>query len=605
MLVHKFRTPLAVVALLAACVAPAKADYLLNVSHNILDTNGRVVTGSVTPNGDIVDPAGRVIGRAAVGVLTPNGIVVDSTGKTVTRIYEPGATSTTVVTSNASPVVFTETLGSILDTRRLEVERMIKAGYQNGALSKFQENDFRTSLDRIQTAENNSRASGGVLTYDEALDVARDLDSLAANVSASSRLNPFTPLIVIDASGATRFAVSPSGYYKTTYTTTAAAPSVTTIASTPTTTQTTVTNTLQPDGTTVVKTSETKYGGTSVVVSSTDLVMSIESRRDAITTMMNDGLSNGKLSPGQVGALRNELDSISRDELVYKQSDGLMTADEAVIIGARLDDLSNRIATTMAVRPMSSIIVLEGGSRRVVLHPVNTYSFSSAPAIVQTQTTTISSPEYIVASRGSTAVVTTTTSTAAPAGSTVVTVRTIQPAVYVTTLETRRETLRKLIEESREKKVMDRAKADYMIAELDRIHTATVPTITYARAVILARDLDSIGNQFVVLVPTVAIPQPIISGSHLTISDGQVVEMDDISARRSDLEGRISKDYLQGRLSAEKCQILRDKMNSIDVMEAEFRHPNGEISLKQSRILYNNYDKVASDLDKSAGKENR
>lgn len=590
MFAHKFKTPLAVIALLAACVgAPARADYLINVVHNVLDTHGRIVQGTVAANGDIIDPSGRVIGRAAIGVLNPNGVIVDTRGNTVTRIYEPGSSSTTVVTSSAPPAIFTETLGSILDNRRLELDRMIRAGYQSGALSKFQESDFRTSLDRIQTAENNSRASGGVLTYDEALDVARDLDSLTANVSSSSRLSPMSPLIVVDASGATRFSVAPSGYFSTTYTT----------AAVPNTTQTTVTNTLTPDGTTVVKTTETKYGGTSVIVNSRDLVTSIESRRDAINNMMNDGLSNGKLAPNQVAELRTELDSITRDEMVYKSSDGMMTADEAVIIGARLDELNNRIATSMSIRPLSSIIVLEGGSRRVVLHPINTYSFSSSPAIVQTTTTT-SSPDTVIANSGNTTVVTTS-----PAGNSVVTVRTITPQVYVTTLETRRETLRKLIEESRERKVMDRARADAMLAELERIHSQTVSTISYGRAVLLARDLDMVGGEVLILVPTLNIPQPIIQGSHLTIADGQIVEMDDVSSRRSDLEGRIAKDYWQGRLSLSQAQLLRDKMNSIDVMEAEFRRPDGDLSLKESRILYTNYDKVASDLDKEAGKENR
>jgi hypothetical protein len=305
------------------------------------------------------------------------------------------------------------------------------------------------------------------------------------------------------------------------------------------------------------------------------------------------------LAPNQVAELRTELDSITRDEMVYKSSDGMMTADEAVIIGARLDELNNRIATSMSIRPLSSIIVLEGGSRRVVLHPINTYSFSSSPAIVQTTTTT-SSPDTVIANSGNTTVVTTS-----PAGNSVVTVRTITPQVYVTTLETRRETLRKLIEESRERKVMDRARADAMLAELERIHSQTVSTISYGRAVLLARDLDMVGGEVLILVPTLNIPQPIIQGSHLTIADGQIVEMDDVSSRRSDLEGRIAKDYWQGRLSLSQAQLLRDKMNSIDVMEAEFRRPDGDLSLKESRILYTNYDKVASDLDKEAGKENR
>ena len=161
-----------------------------------------------------------------------------------------------------------------------------------------------------------------------------------------------------------------------------------------------------------------------------------------------------------------------------------------------------------------------------------------------------------------------------------------------------------MVHESIEKKVITTAQGQLILLELVRIQRETVPGITYGRAVILARDLDVITVQMGSY--GTSIPQPIIAGSHMTISNGQIVELDDVSVRRSDLEARISKDYLQGRLTLARADELRSDMNAVETMEATFRnqHP-GDLTLKESRILYTNLDKVASKLDKYAGKENR
>jgi hypothetical protein len=161
-----------------------------------------------------------------------------------------------------------------------------------------------------------------------------------------------------------------------------------------------------------------------------------------------------------------------------------------------------------------------------------------------------------------------------------------------------------MVHESIEKKVITPVQGQLILGELVRIEREAIPGITYGRAVILARDLDVITTQIGTYVTT--IPQPIIAGSHMTISNGQIVELDDVSIRRSDLEARIVKDYLQGRLTSNQTDSLRSQMNAVETMEGAFRnqHP-GDLTLKESRILYTNFDKVASKLDKWAGKENR
>ena len=595
MIVNKFRTPLALALLLAGLGLSSQAqsvDYLSDVVRSVIDTNGRVLRGTVTSNGDIIDPSGHVVGRAVVGVIDQNGNIIDPSGKTVTRIYNiPGQSTTTVVTS-ATPSVFTAPLSAILDNRQIEIERMINKGEKSGRISASQAGEYRNSLQRIQTAEIAAKASGGMLTYDESVDIARDLDSLSATVATSTTLTAFSPLVIVDPSGTVRFSVRPNGYVMTSYSPGSS------------TTQTVVSKSVvTPSGTTVYKTTTIEPS----TIPSERLCVVLESRRDAINTMINDGLASGKISASQSQELRAQLDAIRQDEVAARASDNMMTYDEALVIAARFDDLSSRTAAISNLKPIWSMVAVDNGTRRLILEapPGSTYSQTTttttatpvyADRIIETTTTT--TPGTVITTNAGTALVTKDT-----VGN-VVTVRTVDPILLVTTITVRRKDLDKMVHESIEKKVITPVQGQLILGELVRIERETVPGITYGRAVILARDLDVITTQIGTYVTT--IPQPIIAGSHLTISNGQIVELDDVSVRRSDLEARIIKDYLQGRLTSAQADDLRGQMNAVETMEGTFRnqHP-GDITLKESRILYTHFDKVASNLDKWAGKENR
>jgi len=595
MIVNKFRTPLALALLLAGLGLSSQAqsvDYLSDVVRSVIDTNGRVLRGTVTSNGDIIDPSGHVVGRAVVGVIDQNGNIIDPSGKTVTRIYNiPGQSTTTVVTS-ATPSVFTAPLSAILDNRQIEIERMINKGEKSGRISASQAGEYRNSLQRIQTAEIAAKASGGMLTYDESVDIARDLDSLSATVATSTTLTAFSPLVIVDPSGTVRFSVRPNGYVMTSYSPGSS------------TTQTVVSKSVvTPSGTTVYKTTTIEPS----TIPSERLCVVLESRRDAINTMINDGLASGKISASQSQELRAQLDAIRQDEVAARASDNMMTYDEALVIAARFDDLSSRTAAISNLKPIWSMVAVDNGTRRLILEapPGSTYSQTTttttatpvyADRIIETTTTT--TPGTVITTNAGTALVTKDT-----VGN-VVTVRTVDPILLVTTITVRRKDLDKMVHESIEKKVITPVQGQLILGELVRIERETVPGITYGRAVILARDLDVITTQIGTYVTT--IPQPIIAGSHLSISNGQIVELDDVSVRRSDLEARIIKDYLQGRLTSAQADDLRGQMNAVETMEGTFRnqHP-GDLTLKESRILYTHFDKVASNLDKWAGKENR
>jgi hypothetical protein len=144
-----------------------------------------------------------------------------------------------------------------------------------------------------------------------------------------------------------------------------------------------------------------------------------------------------------------------------------------------------------------------------------------------------------------------------------------------------------------------------MKAELKRIERETGSnTITYERAVAFARDLDFIGTRLGgVVVEGVPVYQPIIAGSHFTVVNGQIYVLDDLSVRRVDLEARIIKDYLEGRLSDDRASKLRAELDAIGTTQAIYS-ASGELDPVSSRKFYKEMDKVASELERYAGKDN-
>ncbi|HIN65536.1 MAG TPA: hypothetical protein EYM95_12905 [Candidatus Obscuribacterales bacterium] len=213
----------------------------------------------------------------------------------------------------------------------------------------------------------------------------------------------------------------------------------------------------------------------------------------------------------------------------------------------------------------------------------------------------------LAASLGITAALTLRMGTGAFAQDSVVVTRTItttDPGVLIGTITTRREELNKLYADALAQNLMAEAEKNLLKAELDRIaaEEAAAKALTGVAAsskiVILARDIDTLGDRFnVVLKKPVFVP--IVEGSHFTIVEGKVVELDDVAKRRWDLEGKINKLYLESKISASTANSLRSRMDLIATQEAGMR-ADGNLDLKEGRILYNEFDKIGSDLDSAA-----
>jgi len=208
---------------------------------------------------------------------------------------------------------------------------------------------------------------------------------------------------------------------------------------------------------------------------------------------------------------------------------------------------------------------------------------------------------------------TTTTSTTVDVPSTVTTnavpgsvvyLRTASPTLLITTLEGRRKDLDKMIDQAHDRGEISGERCEAMKRELRRIAQETGSnTISYSGAVMLAEDLDLIGAQYRTIVTNAPAYVPIIVGSHFTIYNGQTVQLDDLSMRRADLEGRVTKDLLQGRLSESRAADLRAQLSNIG-SEAALYHADGNFDSKESRRLYDDFDHVATEIEKSAGKDN-
>jgi hypothetical protein len=202
-----------------------------------------------------------------------------------------------------------------------------------------------------------------------------------------------------------------------------------------------------------------------------------------------------------------------------------------------------------------------------------------------------------------TTVVTTTDAPVAVVPGSVVYLRTAPPTVLVTTIEGRRKDLEKTIDQAHQRGEISAAQCEAMKLELRRIAQETGSnTISYPAAVMLAQDLDLIGQQYRTVVATSPTYVPIITGSRFTVSTGQTYELDDLSVRRANLEARVTKALLKGRLSSGRAAELRIKLASIG-NEANLYLADGRMDPKESRRLYDAFDRVASQLERYAGKD--
>jgi len=220
--------------------------------------------------------------------------------------------------------------------------------------------------------------------------------------------------------------------------------------------------------------------------------------------------------------------------------------------------------------------------------------------IVKSSSTTEVSPGPAITSPEKTTVVTETVKEVIVPGVTV------SSTVYAKTLDSQRELILRIIAAGMSSGKLSIDDANRLRAKLDAIAAQEEAArasggLTYARSIIVARDLDLLAadlNNLLPLSPVV----PLITGSHFTLLGNQIVTVDDIAFRRGQLEFWISDSLATGKITEESAARLRAQMDQIAAVESRYRAA-GDLNVAESRDLYQAFDKVGSDLDRAKARD--
>ncbi len=499
------------VGVLASIVTPSVADTIRTVTTSSAPDS---VYGTIDGRGDIIDASGRLVGHI-------------SDGSSVTTVQTGVPTMSTV---------YADSLGERIRVIRTNISDCLAKGLINS--DNF--NSFNSQLDNIVAMKKACEVSGGLLTFDEATSVGRQLDDLNVAISTATRLQALSPMIVT-VNGATRLAV-----VKRVVTNNLDG------SQTVTTTRTDVTP--QASQVVVTDTPVTERRVTVVSNDSSTLFALLDSRRVELDRLVAMDLAEGKISSAQAYDLRVRLDGYGS-----QLSDGRIAgwpADDTRVyeIARGLDDVDSKLVKMASIPALQPLTVVDTSGK-----------------------TRISVDQF----------------------GNVVSVKTITSTQLLTTLNGRITEIQRLIASGQANGTMNTSQAAAFRAELDRL-TALVLSgrsgnFTYVEALPIAMQLDALSNRVVVLAPGQNV-QPLVVGSRFVLTTGQVVVLDDLMVRRADLEGRITQNLATGRISDVEARSLRSQMDEIGRMESQMRM-SGQPSFKDSRRLYTLFDKVAARLD--------
>jgi hypothetical protein len=300
----------------AGNVVDSNGQVIGHVVIGPIDTAGRILEGPVNAGGDIIDSTGRVIGHVASGspftagtiikgTITRSGTIIDSSGNVVGYDFPSSGTVTTTTTTSTVGTM-TDVLADSIDTMRAQLAGQINSGLTSGKLTNDQADVFTAELNSIGRAEGFAKASEEMLTFNQGLSFANDLDRLNANVATAAGLTPFDSLVLTDSSGATKVALLHA----------ATAPRVAL-------------------KTTIVK---------ETTVKSDVYLVTIDTRRHELEKVIADGMDKGKLTQRQADDLRSELDAVTQLELAAKKYGGAIPYEQIAVIATRLDVVGQRMS---------------------------------------------------------------------------------------------------------------------------------------------------------------------------------------------------------------------------------------------------------------------
>lgn len=534
------RLTLALTVMLIAPVSASADGLMTTLVKDTLHITGDAVGGTVGLVGGAVGAAGNVVS----GTVDSVGNVIDGSGRIVGRVITPDqlpAGNPHITTYGGTTLlgVTNDVYGYSIDTRYSDLAKAVDAAESAGKLSNGQATQLRQELAAILTNESNAKADH-VMSFDESLAVAKQLDNLNTELASMISVQPFGQLVMVDTSGNSRIFVT-----------------------TPRTTSSTSTSIVSNnDGTTATRTVANDDGTTSSVttttttsgqpMSSAALFSLLDNRRYELDKKIGNAKISGAIAGEQAESLQAKSDHI---RLLLLDRESALNHLQASKVAQELDALDADVATALNVPRMTPLTVPD--------------TTNSSQRIVSTQ--------Y----------------------GNVIGISEAGPDIYIKTIDTRRAELEAQIAAGQAAGKIAEQQARNLRAELERVAQLQAAEkagqYTYVTALPLAMSLDYVGNQLVGVIPTTTYV-PLIDGTRFVVYGGRIVMLDDIMVRRAELEMKISRMLANGNISAKQASTLRVELGNIAVIESKMR-AKGAFSYKDSKDLYTAFDHVGSQLD--------
>ncbi|MBP9094751.1 hypothetical protein KBI23_27275 [bacterium] len=134
------------------------------------------------------------------------------------------------------------------------------------------------------------------------------------------------------------------------------------------------------------------------------------------------------------------------------------------------------------------------------------------------------------------------------------------------------------------------------IAAQESAYRVSGRPLNYEEALSLANRLNALGDRVVPYMRGVTVT-PLI-GSRFVTSSGNLVIVDELSARNMRMQRRVDDEYAAGRLSNDHVARLKSQLNEVSSLQTKYTR-NGKLKDSNTRTIVTKLDKVQTTMDRN------
>lgn len=134
------------------------------------------------------------------------------------------------------------------------------------------------------------------------------------------------------------------------------------------------------------------------------------------------------------------------------------------------------------------------------------------------------------------------------------------------------------------------------IAAQESAYRSSGRPLNYEEALSLANRLNALGDRVVPYMRGVTVT-PLI-GSRFVTSSGNLVILDELTARNMRMQRRVDDEYAAGRLSNDNVARLKSQLNEVSSLQTKYTR-NGKLKDSNSKRIVVKLDKVQTSMDRN------